>query len=566
MYSESLLASGWTLDADTLPACLTPEPRQTGFTLPGASALADFADLLGADAEESPQEEAASGVPFLLPAMFPKDVCGRATLSREIDFGRLCGTHAALEIDPLCGSGRIELDGRTLLHFGLGVPCAAIDLTDALRLGRKQTLSFHFDDAKGAGLPGTVILRTTGAAHFSSVRLSPSAAGRTFSAVLAFHAEAPGTYAVRAAVVPDESESPWGESRMNIRRAGEARMDLSFPLRAPRFEAGKPYDAPVLKLELYALRDQDSGRGTLCDVRTLTAGFPGPAPRYFIPLTKDECRQNPEELIAQAKAVGVPALFLPVPASALLYRRATQEGVALLPYAPGHTALPGYAADSPCAAAIGAPDPQAFSAFAPSAACYQLCASPAAPACEPGIPEDELLFDAAGRQINPDAQETRDTLNTLAALALRLRAEAARQGQYAGSLCGPGQWRDPALFEAIRCAFAPLHLCALPLRGAWWADSRFSATLHAFIPAEEQTGTYAAEAELTDAQGRVLARTACDLPVRGGAAGVIEAQLPGESCVLTLRTRLRRSGAIVESCELPVYVGLRGPLEAAFAE
>ena len=565
MYSEALLASGWTLEADELPERLSPEPRQNGFILPGASALADFADLLGTDAGESPADEPSPGVPFLLPAMFPKDVRGRVTLSREIDFGRLCGGHAALEIDPLCGSGHIELDGRTLLQFGLGAPCAAVDLTDALRLGRKQTLSFHFDDAQNAGLPGTVILRTTGAARFSSVRLTPSAAGRTFSAALTLHAKVPGTYAVRAAVVPNESENPWGESRINIRRAGKAQMDLSFPLRAPRFEAGKPYDAPVLKLELYALRDQGSGR-TLCDVRTLTTGFLCTAPRCFIPLTKDECRQNPEELIAQAKAIGVPALFLPVPASALLYRRAVQEGVALLPYAPGHTMLPDYAADSPCTAAIGAPDPQAFAAFSPSAACYQLCASPAAPACEPGLPEDELLFDAAGRHIHPDAQETTDTLNALAALALRLRAEAARLGQYAGSLCGPGQWRDPALFEAIRCAFAPLHLCALPLRGAWWADSRFSATLHAFIPAVEQTGTYSAEAELADAQGCVLARTACDLPVRGGPAGVIEAQLPGVSCVLTLRTRLRRSGAIVESCELPVYVGLRGPLEAAFAE
>ena len=47
MYSEALLASGWTLKADELPERLTPEPRQNSFILPGASALADFADLLG---------------------------------------------------------------------------------------------------------------------------------------------------------------------------------------------------------------------------------------------------------------------------------------------------------------------------------------------------------------------------------------------------------------------------------------------------------------------------------------------------------------------------------------
>lgn len=572
MLAKTLLLSGWTLTADELPERLIPAPQATGFSLPGASALKGFADLLGIE-EESGEEGAqeddreTSGAPFSLPGMLPEDVSGKAALSREIDFGRLCGAHAELVIEHLCGGGAIMLGDETLLRFGAGSPSARIDLTDAMRLGRRQTLSIRFDDAHGAGVLGAAALKTTDAARFEAVRISFSR--RTLTAAITLRAETAGHYAVRAACVPDaeNAASPWRESRIHLPHPGKSSLSLSFSAHASRFEPGKSYDAPTLKLELYALTEAKDEHGQLTDARTLMTGCPGAAPRAYIPLTKEECRLDPDELIARAKEIGVPALFLPAPASDWLVRRCAWEGVALLPYAPEGSALSEAAANSPCVSPMNSPDAQAFCAPSPAQACACLCGMTAAPAAgDSGIPDGELLLDAAGRPLDPDAPETKQTLKQLGALSLRLRAEAARQGQYAGSLCAPGQWQDKAILDAIRSAFAPLHLSALPLRGAWWAQSRFSASLHAFIPEEERAGAYAAEAELLDADGYALASLSRDCPARGGAVGVIEAALPEKSCFLTLRTRLRRSGAIVEEQTLPVYVGLRGPLEAAFQE
>ena len=45
---------------------------------------------------------------------------------------------------------------------------------------------------------------------------------------------------------------------------------------------------------------------------------------------------------------------------------------------------------------------------------------------------------------------------------------------------------------------------------------------------------------------------------------MIEAQLPDYPCVLTLRCMLLSGERIVEESALPVYVGERGQLEAAF--
>ena len=48
------------------------------------------------------------------------------------------------------------------------------------------------------------------------------------------------------------------------------------------------------------------------------------------------------------------------------------------------------------------------------------------------------------------------------------------------------------------------------------------------------------------------------------ASYLLEAELPGAPCVLTLSTRLLAGDAVLEQSALPVYVGERGPLEAAF--
>ena len=86
----------WTLTADALPERLLGAQEDTGFTLPGADALAAFAGLLGVEEEKAPAAKELPGAPFDLPALIPQDVEGCFTLSREIDFGELAGDRAEL--------------------------------------------------------------------------------------------------------------------------------------------------------------------------------------------------------------------------------------------------------------------------------------------------------------------------------------------------------------------------------------------------------------------------------------------------------------------------------------
>ena len=58
MYSKTPLLSGWTLEADELPEHLILNKTDSGFSLPGAEALADFSQLLGFGS--APQESAPS--------------------------------------------------------------------------------------------------------------------------------------------------------------------------------------------------------------------------------------------------------------------------------------------------------------------------------------------------------------------------------------------------------------------------------------------------------------------------------------------------------------------------
>ena len=82
--------TSWQLHARELPDELTLQPRSTAFSLPGAKALADFADLLG-EPEAAPEEDEAQeeSAPFALPAMLPDSLEGPVSLRREIDFGSL---------------------------------------------------------------------------------------------------------------------------------------------------------------------------------------------------------------------------------------------------------------------------------------------------------------------------------------------------------------------------------------------------------------------------------------------------------------------------------------------
>jgi len=555
MFSETLLLHGWTLRADELPE--TDETvDNTGFTLPGALSLKAFSDLLGMDEDEPEETTDGSGMRVCFPGKLPEGVRGKACVSREIDFGRMTGTRAMLEIDHLCGTGAILLGEKELLSFSGGMD-AAVDVTDALRLRKKQTLFIRFDDAQQAGIFGAALLHAADGAYLETVRLSPDAARQTLGVEVVVRAEKAGKFALRAALAgtQEQTQTPWRETGLQMDRAGVQTVRFAMVMPAPCFAAGQRNDLPVLKLALHVLPESGKGPGMTADARTIMTGYHGQTPGAYVPLSREECALAPDELIAYAKSLHVHALYVPERTSGLLFRRAALEGVCLLTQA---------APENPCAARME--EGRALPPVSRAGACWQLCGMPSMPPMPDAQATDrELLFDAAGREIDPDEMEAAQTINALRTLMMRLRAEAARQGQYAGPLCAPGEWREREIAGAIRTAFAPLHLSVLPLRGAWWAQSFFSATIQAFIPQEERNGAYSAEAELLGADGTSIASLRRDIARLDGPLGIIEGRLPDKACRLTLRARLRRSGAMVLEEEFPVYVGVRGPLEAAFA-
>lgn len=560
MFSETLLMSGWTLCADTLPE-QEETARREGFSLPGALSLKEFSDLLGMDEEAQEEKtEERRGIRFSLPGMLPQGTRGEATLSRFIDFGRLSGKRASLEIDHLCGTGDILLGEKKLLSFSGGMQ-VSVDVSDALRLRRRQKLTIRFDDAQQAGVFGTALVHTVDGACFKTVHLSPDAARQILAVEAVIFVQTPGEYALRTAIAgtQEETPTPWRETRVRTDHPGTQTVQFSLSMRAPCFEAGKPYTPPVLKLSLYILPKGAKGQGMLSDARTMMTGYPGETPDAYVPLTPEECALAPDELIAQAKRLRVHALSVPERAGSLLFRRAALEGICLLVDAPADAP----ALQSPCA--VKKTGGREIPVLSRAAACWQLCGMPAMPPIPDAHASDrELLLDAAGREIEL-SEQSKHTMEQLRGLTIRLRAEAARQGQYTGALCAPGEWREDAVAEAIAAAFEPMHLSVLPLRGAWWAQSFFSATLQAFIPEDERNGAYSAEAELLGEGGACIASFSRDVSHAEGPLGIIEGRLPDRACVLTLRTRLRRSGAVVKTQDFPVYVGVRGPLEAAFS-
>ena len=155
-------------------------------------------------------------------------------------------------------------------------------------------------------------------------------------------------------------------------------------------------------------------------------------------------------------------------------------------------------------------------------------------------------------------------LQWLSAEELRLCAEAARQGRLTGPLCAADALKNPDAQEALRTALSPLHVSALPLRGAWWTRSHFSASVCAFLPEELPDTPLRALAVLEDEVGTPLVRMELPCSGEGAGQGLLEAELPDAPCVLTLSTRLLAGDAVLEQSALPVYVGERGPLEAAF--
>ena len=258
-------------------------------------------------------------------------------------------------------------------------------------------------------------------------------------------------------------------------------------------------------------------------------------------------------LRARAACAGAPDAF---------YRAMTLSGVSVLhPFAT--QALRERLARHACVVFGDAPLPRMRSL--PALDAWLLCGLTA---CQRTPPADatpaELLFEAAGRELDAQSPNIAAVLLWLRAVRIRLLAEAARQGRFSGALCPPGVWQDEDVFAALQTALAPTHLSALPLCGAWFAGSAFSASVSAFVDARDADDALIARAWLEDDDGRRLATLKRPCPPRGGEIGILECALPSAACVLTLCANLSKGAEIIEQSQMPVYVGVNGMLEAAF--
>lgn len=566
----------WTLYGENLPERLFDDETKTpAFSLPGADALGAFADLLGGDEQAEPAA-AREGVPYALCGLFAEDIGGELTLAKEIDFGAYSGDRALLTFAHILGSGEIHLDDRCIARFGgddqaqlrqayglTGMPCAlAIDVTGALELGRRQTLSIRFSASRPAGVLGAAFLSVTARASLSRMSIVSDAHRRTMTVRARVAAQQAGRYALCVQAIADGAGAalpPARETSVELAAGEEKGVQLSMEVDAPVFVHGQPYAAPALKIQLFSRSKEDQRGGLLCDEALLMCGYGAAAPGSWLPLSREDCLNDPELICARLREMGVFAVSLPMPAPDSLYLALTRWGIAAVQHV-SEEIRPMFTR-YPCLTLSDASlDDQAPSL---EAAAWQMAGSVAFPrAIDSGMSKEEMLLKASGRALEGDS--VHDALVWLRAVQIRLRAEAARQGRYRGALCGAQEIRNSDVCDALRTAFSPVHLSALPLNGAWWTRTRLCASLEAFIPKEMLSGeTIHALAVLEDDDGNEFARFAAPCK-RSGYIGVIEAALPDGPCVLTLRCALLRGGETIEESMLPVYVGDRGPLEAAF--
>lgn len=562
----------WTLLGENLPDRLFDQTQAPAFSLPGASALGAFADLIGEeDGEKS--ETISEGAEYSAGGFFEDDLCGALTLEREIDFGAFFGDRALLTFSRMAGSGEILLDGRCIARFSedcqadprhaaslTGMPCAiAVDVTEALMLGKKQKLCLRFDEQRPAGVIGSAFFTVTTHAHLSRVRIQPDVLRRTMTVRAQICAQQAGHYMLRVQPIPGDTTIAIPAARQSDVRlaAGEEKgLQLSLAVDAPVFARGQAYAAPALKIQLFF----ESPRGELlCDDALLMCGYGAAAPRAWLPLTRQECLEEPKRLCDRLCALGVHAASLPAPAPDALYLEMTRRGISAVQHVSEE--IRSMFTRYPCISLTD--QPMEEKTLSGQASAWQMAGSVAFPrAVQDGITPDELLTEASGRKLDGESPAMKDTLAWLRAVQIRMRAEAARQGRYQGAICSAGEWAKDDILDALKTAFAPVHLSALPLSGAWWTGTRFSASLEAFFPGE-MPGEMQARAALEDEDGNELAgfSSVCK---KSGYAGVIEATLPDHPCVLTLHCALLCGGEIMEENTMPVYVGERGPLEAAF--
>lgn len=577
----------WQLHAASLPDSLTDSAAPRGFTLPGLQALQDFSNLLG---EQDISQETANSTddhaPFTLPAMIPPDVCGPVSLRREIDFGALGADRALLLFDHIVGSGRILLDETVLCTFDSArlsadalaaasqmsvQPCMlCVDLTDALQLGRRETLVIEFDAARPAGVPGPVTLHAAQHAHLKKLELAPDVKEGRLHAHVQIASVRTGRYVLLArAFDADGAVCGDYETSAALNAGDEKPLSFALPLSAKAFASGAAY-APgsayvpaAVKVQLFLRAQAQRSEGLLCDEAVLLCGFGGKAPRFDLPVRASQLIAAPKETVASIASLGVGAISLQLPVPDSAYRLLCRAGIAVRQFMPINHPLRAGLIRFPNLSLRETPEAETILSLEASA--WQLCSMISAPrTLDESLSARELLLEASGLPLDPKDSGVLDVLRWLRTVSVRLRAEAARQGRFEGALCGSAEWSDPDIAQALKTAFAPAHLSALPLCGAWWTTSLFSASLQAFIP-EEMHAPLTAYAVLEDAEGRVLKSFEAPCPARGGYLGLLEAPLPDAPCVLELTCRLLENGQMIEETTLPVYVGERGPLEAAFS-
>ena len=507
----------WRIRAPRLPERLTENaPPDEAFHLPGADALSAFADLLGAPPEGGADDaQAMQEADFPLPAAIPGDVGGAVELTYALDFGALCADDAELTLELVRGRGRVLADDVPLCAFqnpkdGL----VRVPLAHALHAGRRQTLRLCFDASRPAGV----------------LRARAACAG-----------EALPVHDLPVLLTSGEPQT----------------VEMTLPLPGKPFIPGQPADGPSLRVQLLT-----PGRhGALCDELTLLCGYSGAPAKYDIPLLPAECL-DPDALLARIGRLRLPGVRLDVPAPDAFYRAMTLSGVSVLhPFAT--QALRERLARHACVVFGDAPLPRMRSL--PALDAWLLCGLTACPRTPPAdATPAELLLEAAGRELDAQSPNIAAVLLWLRAIRTRLLAEAARQGRFSGALCPPGVWQDEDVFAALQTALAPTHLSVLPLCGAWFAGSAFSASVSAFVDARDADDGLIARAWLEDDDGRRLATLKRPCPPRGGEIGILECALPNNACVLTLCASLSKGAEIIEQSQIPVYVGVNGMLEAAF--
>ena len=505
--------TSWQLYARELPDELALFPKSFTFSLPGAKALEDFSDLLG-ETETMPEEAKTEeeSAPFALPAMLPCSLEGPASLRREIDFGALHGDRAVLMIDHIIGCGRILLGEKTLCAFDsahftdeamisartlCAQPCMlAVDLSDALELGRRETISIEFDDSRPAGLPGPVMLHVTCGAHMTQLSLIPDAKQQTISVSSLITCAKDGRYILRVqGFLPDGTPITARETPLALSKGEIRPVQFSFSLPAAAFVSTVSHDMHAVKVQLFARRENVRSDGMLCDSATLMCGYAAKMPDAWLPLERAAAFAEPKRVVDELKALHIPAVSLDVPAPDGLYRTLSRSGIAVRQYMPKDHPMREALSRFPNVflSDVPVPDPS----ISLEASAWQLCSMVSAPrTLDEALTPKELLREASGLPLDPRDTGVHDALLWLRALSIRLHAEAARQKRYHGTLCAANEPAQPDVAAALTTAFAPLHLSVLPLCGAWWTGTRFSATLEAFIPAGSYEDNLHAQAVL----------------------------------------------------------------------